>query len=494
MKCKKCGFELQDGISFCPHCGSYNEEQNNFKFNEFDNSNEYNPFNDNRGFSSDDNYLNNNQVNNEFFTNGNYVSNNHVDDGFGSDKGFTNNDYLINRNEPEERPQRRQFISLESKEDRKGNKKDLIICLVVLAVWIVLIYVMINNLGKKDYYFEGTNETELVDVPVPTVPETPKTEKEKPSGTTTDFPDIGEGVSKSGYNGIATSSDKSRVVFDRQYVKKGNLSSKSDVLKYVQADNSKNKSNCPSDMVSLEENMENRFQITAVNFCEMDRGLANELKNVAEFVYNKYPNARGYMTNFTVATVAEDATYMAAFMPMFTFVKSNTSTGYPIGLKSQIILNTKYFLNLGKVNNSVSYGVRTGYFPRNATPSTTVAHEFGHYLSYVAMLNYYKQNDMIYIPQSKSNLMFTIYNDFNAGDFSKKVLEDAYAQYKKSYGSSQSFDQFRASISSYAVAKDSSGNYIYDETIAEAFHDYYINGNGAAPASRVIMQELEKYL
>jgi len=151
-------------------------------------------------------------------------------------------------------------------------------------------------------------------------------------------------------------------------------------------------------------------------------------------------------------------------------------------------------LNIGKISNSVSYGVKTGYFPKNATPASTAAHEYGHYLSYVAMLNYYKQNDMIYIPQSKSNLMFTIYNDFNAGDFSKKLLEEAYIEYKRNYGNSLSFDEFRGSISTYAIAKDSDGNYIYDETIAEAFHDCYLNRNNAAPASIIIMRVLEKYL
>ena len=90
--------------------------------------------------------------------------------------------------------------------------------------------------------------------------------------------------------------------------------------------------------------------------------------------------------------------------------------------------------------------------------------------------------------------MFTIYDDFNDGDFSKKLLEEAYAEYKKNYGSSMSFDQFRASISSYAVAKDERGDYIYDETIAEAFHDWYLNGNNAKPASIMIMSVLQRYL
>ena len=57
-------------------------------------------------------------------------------------------------------------------------------------------------------------------------------------------------------------------------------------------------------------------------------------------------------------------------------------------------------------------------------------------------------------------------------------------------GHVDSFDDFRSSISGYAMAKDNSGNYIYDETIAEAFHDVYINGDLAKPASNYIVKVL----
>lgn len=457
MKCFKCGFELQDGMSNCPRCGAYINQQHTYN---------------------------------------NFVSNNEPNNSFNND-GFSNNDYLINNQDYNNRIENKVInIRPTRNKDKKGSA-DLIICLVVLAVWIGLIYLMMNNLGqKKDYYFEGSSDdVTYPDVPVPSVPEEKPSDdggKDEPGKPTT--PEIGEGVSKSGYNGIATTSDKSRVVFDRQYFRRGYLESKSDVLKFVQADSSKNKENCPSTLKSLETEMETKYKITAVNLCEMDPALANELKNVTAYVYNNYPAARGYLTNLTLATVSENATYMAAYMPMFTFVTSDTISGYPIGLKSQIILNTKYFLNPAKIDNSVSYGRKSGYFPKNATPSSTVAHEFGHYLSYVAMLNYYKNTEMIYIEPTKSNLMFTIYDDFNDGDFSKKLLEEAYAEYKKNYGSSMSFDQFRASISSYAVAKDERGDYIYDETIAEAFHDWYLNGNNAKPASIMIMSVLQRYL
>ncbi len=465
MKCFKCGFELQDGVYVCPRCGAFNNQERNYN-----------------------NFASGNEVNNNTFVNEEVSQTNN--------NGFSNNDYLINREEYNEKMGNSIINIKPVKKREKKGVGDLAICLVVLTVWIVLIYLMMNNLGQKNsFFFEGSSDDPgYPDVPVPSVPEGKK-EPENPDNTDPDpTPEIGEGVSKSGYNGIATTSDKSRVVYDRQYFRRGYLNSKSDVLKFVQADSSKNKDNCPSGVKGIELDIENKYNITAVNLCEMDPGLANELRNVTAYVYNNYPSARGYMTNLTLATVSDNATYMAAYMPMFTFVTSDTISGYPIGLKSQIILNTRYFLNLNKIQNSVSYGTKSGYFPKNATPSSTVAHEYGHYLSYVAMLNYYKNKEMIYIEPTKSNLMFTIYDDFNDGDFSKKMLEEAYAEYKKNYGSSKSFDQFRASISSYAVAKDEYGNYIYDETIAEAFHDYYLNGSKAAPASLMIMSILQKYL
>ena len=455
MKCFKCGFELQDGVFICPRCGAYNTQEQT-----------YNAF----------------------------TTNNEPNNSFGND-GFSNNDYLINREDYNNRLEKKVIGIKPVKNKEKKGIGDLAICLVVLAVWIILIYFMINNLGQKNnYYFEGSSDDPgYPDVPVPSVPSEPEPEPDNPDEPSS-TPEIGEGVSKSGYNGIATTTDKSRVVYDRQYFRRGYLNSKSDVLKFVQADSSKNKENCPENLKSLETEMETKYKITAVNLCEMDPTLANQIKNVTAYVYNNYPSSRGYMTNLTLATVSDNATYMAAYMPMFTFVTSDTISGYPIGLKSQIILNTRYFLNVNKLQNSVSYGTKSGYFPKNATPASTVAHEFGHYLSYVAMLNYYKNKEMIYIEPEKSNLMFTIYDDFNDGDFSKKMLEEAYQEYKKNYGSSMSFDQFRASISSYAMAKDEYGNYIYDETIAEAFHDWYLNGYNAAPASIMVMSILQKYL
>lgn len=181
-------------------------------------------------------------------------------------------------------------------------------------------------------------------------------------------------------------------------------------------------------------------------------------------------------------------------MPVFTFATSNTSTGYPVAIKTQILLNADYFLDTAKLISSVRYGSESGYFPPNATRSSTVAHEFGHYLSYVALLNYYDTEQLNFVKSSNVKVLYSVYDDFNAGDFSKKVLEEAYAEYQRSYSTKENFDEFRASISQYAVSKDKTGQYIYDETIAEAFHDCYLNGDNAKIASKIIMKVLLQYL
>ena len=55
-------------------------------------------------------------------------------------------------------------------------------------------------------------------------------------------------------------------------------------------------------------------------------------------------------------------------------------------------------------------------------------------------------------------------------------------------------DEWRGTISKYALAKDNSGNYIYDETIAESFHDVYLNGDNAKDASKYVIKVLKSKL
>ena len=103
-------------------------------------------------------------------------------------------------------------------------------------------------------------------------------------------------------------------------------------------------------------------------------------------------------------------------------------------------------------------------------------------------------NNFLYVKTNRLDLLLDVNDDFNSSSYSYKMLMEAYDRYVSKYGRDLTFDGFRGTISSYAVAKDSKGNYIYDETIAEAFHDCYLNGDNAKIASKLILEVLKEKL
>lgn len=291
-------------------------------------------------------------------------------------------------------------------------------------------------------------------------------------------------------NEIATGAGETKIIYDNRY-ENTNIKNSSDVINYIVKDSVAQKQNCSNGILSIENEIINNYGINAVNLCEMDLDFATEIRDVTKYIYDNFPSARGNITNLTLGNVGEQ-TYMAAFMPIFTFVTSKTNSGYPIGIKTEIILNAKYFLNPKKIKNNVTYGANSGYFPPNATRSSTIAHEFGHYLSYVALLNNYNVDNFLYVKTSRLDLLLDVNDDFNSSSYSYEMIMEAYNRYVNNYGRDLSFDGFRGTISTYAVAKDSKGNYIYDETIAEAFHDCYLNGDNAKIASKLIFEVLKE--
>ena len=358
-----------------------------------------------------------------------------------------------------------------------GAKLFFAMCLIIIVGLMAV--VLYKQYGNNGYYF-GKNSTPISNSGVNT--------------TSIDDEMLQyHGVSKSGQKNISSDVGVTSIIYDYQYFEQMTFNSESDVFRLIASDSNRQKGNCLSSIVAIENDIINNYGITAVNLCEMDVQFATELREVVKYIYNTFPTARNYLTNITLANI-DNASYIAAFMPIFTFATSKTKNGYPVAIKSQIILNAKYFLNESKIKSSVSYGVKSGYFPPNATRSSTLAHEFGHYLSYVALLNHYESTRLNFVKASQTDLLYDVYDDFNDGTFSYQLLQEAYKKYKSAYGNNITFTQFRETISSYAVAKDKGGSYIYDETIAEAFHDCYLNGKNAQPASRMILEVLKAHL
>lgn len=343
-----------------------------------------------------------------------------------------------------------------TKKEHKILKKLLYLTLII--VWISIIGV-VYVLSKEFYYFDD----EIAD----------------------------SKINNDAYTKIS-SSGITQVQHDNKYVRTY-VNSLSEVYELIKEDSFNQKNNCPEEIISIENEIIEKYNIKAVNLCEMSPTFANELKSIVAYIYNEYPNQRGYLTNITLANVSENS-YIAAFMPIFVFVNSDTKSTYPIGIKTQIILNAEYFLNEPRFNNAMIHGVDVGYYPQNAKKSTTLIHEFGHYLSFRAMVKCYRTNNINYVTSSEAKNVFNIYDDFLAGNFSYTIINSAYQDYINNYHGTMSFDEFRGSISNYAISKDKNGSYVYDETIAEAFHDCYLNGDNAALASKLIWKYVKKYL
>lgn len=286
------------------------------------------------------------------------------------------------------------------------------------------------------------------------------------------------------------------IVKHDNFYKAVNIKNKDMAYKLIIQDSLKQKNNCNSEIKKIEDDIINNYGIKAVNFCEMNLDLANEVKEVFKVIYDEYPLARGYLTNATLRNYSEDdEEVIASFNPTTFFASSDTISSYPWVYKTQIFLNASYFLNSKKLENAVINSGRSGYFPPNTTRYSFVAHELGHYLSFVSLINSYKEKNISFVKKNDYKKLYKIINDFNNGKFAREILIEAFNNYKIDYKDNiLSFDQWRATISLYAVSKDENGKYIYDESIAEAFHDYFLNKDSASLASKYIVSVLKNKL
>lgn len=274
------------------------------------------------------------------------------------------------------------------------------------------------------------------------------------------------------------------------------VSNESDAYKLIEKDSVSQKNQCPAEIKKVEDEIIEKYNITAVNLCEMDVEFARELENVFEVIYRDYPIARGHITNLTLrnTNMLSEGGVIAAFMPIFSFATSDSTSSYPWVIKTQVLLSSQYFLNKSKLEASTKEGSSLGHFPPNSTIYSPVAHELGHYLSFLAMMNYYQMNSILLINNNSIDTFYKLQVDFSEGNYSLSMINEAYENYKKDTGTTMSLDEWRGTISKYALAKDNSGEYIYDETIAEAFHDVYLNHDNAKDASKYIVKVLKEKL
>jgi hypothetical protein len=223
----------------------------------------------------------------------------------------------------------------------------------------------------------------------------------------------------------------------------------------------------------------------------MSYGLAVELYQTMNTIYKMFPSIKGNITNITIGNFNSKSHGVIAFyQPLFPFAQSKD---YKEVYKMRIVLNARFFLNENLLNETIKQSSLSGYFPPNANITSPIAHELGHYISFYAMRKNNKIDQSLLYKKDDHNYYLLI-DKYDSSEFSKQMLEEAYKLYLDEGNTQIDFDKWRGTISQYAVTKNESGKELYDETIAEAFHDVYLNKDNAKLASKYIIKILKKYV
>lgn len=245
------------------------------------------------------------------------------------------------------------------------------------------------------------------------------------------------------------------------------------------------------DTSNIEQTIEKDHNIISVSFCEISAPEAQKIKYTIDNIYSLFPNIDGYLTNITLTNAKNPKDYVAYFQPIYEFTNStNDINQYNKVNKTQILLNSYYFLNQENINEQIP---QNWYVP-DATYESLIAHEFGHYITFVSLLKIKGMDNITLVTKENEQTIKDIKNIINGESYSKEIVEQAITNYNNKYNTTIELEDFAKSISNYANNKNQEGYVVYDEIIAEAVHDYYLHSNNAGNASIEIINILKSRL
>ena len=250
-----------------------------------------------------------------------------------------------------------------------------------------------------------------------------------------------------------------------------------------------------SDIYLMATRLEEDYSIPSVSFCDMSIEEVKKIKGVVDKMYTIFPNIKGALTNITLTNTSSKAEYIARFQPMYQFVNINENIeSYNKVNKTQILLNSYYFLNKDIMSNPVEKVVGENWYVEDATWESSIAHEYGHYISFLTLIKKNGMENITLVTSKNTNKIDSVLKEFNSGAYSTNLLTEALNNYNSKYNMNLSLEKFASTISKYASSKDENNNLIADETIAEAIHDYYLHGENMKYSSREIIAVIKSRL
>lgn len=249
------------------------------------------------------------------------------------------------------------------------------------------------------------------------------------------------------------------------------------------------KCNDDIEIIKIQETLKKEYKISAVNLCDMSLEETTKIKNTIDKMYSLFPNIKGYLTNISITNSLNKDNYIAYFQPVYQFVNSNKNIEkYNKVNKTQILLNSYYFLNEDILHQQIKNVIKDDWYVKDATWDSLIAHELGHYITFVTLLKQYNIDNITLVTKENESTINEIINKINSGDYAKELVEESLYNYNIMYQKNVDIEQFSKSISNYANTKNKNGDIIYDETIAEAIHDYYIHEDSAKKESIEIVK------
>lgn len=271
------------------------------------------------------------------------------------------------------------------------------------------------------------------------------------------------------------------------------INNKEEAINFIKEDIIKTSWQCKKNtkVQIIEKEISTNYDIPIVSLCDVDEVVANKIKEVIDKTYKLFPNIKGHLTNITITNAKEGEEYIAFFEPLCTFTNNNVSIEqYNKVNKNQILLNSYYFLN----KNILSKGLKENWYPTDATYETLIAHEIGHYITYITLLKENNIDNLTLITKENIEDYYKVQSLLKEQKYSKELVQISLNNYNIKYNTSITEKEFSSQISNYASQLTNKGNVNYDEVLAEAIHDYYLHEEKSSKSTIEIVNVIKERL
>lgn len=245
----------------------------------------------------------------------------------------------------------------------------------------------------------------------------------------------------------------------------------------------------------IEKRMQEEYRIFAVNLGEMEEETAKDVERAFAYMYERYPELYGKLTNVTLANPDVFSSGHLAITEMKEYIINGEFAVCPFVVKHQILLSASAFLKREELLKKCEENVISGYWPKDADISAIVVHELGHQLLNTYAMQVFEFEDIYYITDQNVAQYAAYLTDLTKMNQTvpREITEQAFDKWSEEYPE-ENYEAFCASISGYATGIQKDGGISYAETVAEAITDVYLHGDAAAPASKMIEEALTENL